>query len=898
MESDRRASPERYQAGSGHVLSHFASIATPDAASKKKSEWQRRSALNSSAISASAFQSGPRSVPRPSQRPVKVFDDFVLDNQTESSDRSSKLSAETTAEPKSYALSFSPPHHKLKKSRRETTETFRSSSSGLRASYREETPVPAEEETYSPVTASVEFLMSRDPEEEERVLTSKSDKEKAYMYKKRYTDTYEHAVALLKHAATLERERADKLSDLEYLRSTIKTQTQIINTMSDNQHVNESTDYQQEKKIQALCREVTGLVMQLSQRDTLINSLHEERNRSARVINELKMSQGSNSMSGGMRSTSELRDLEQQLQAAIHEKQQALDREAKVTAQLKDLQLLYQKCEAARSALSDGLDRAEQQTTALHAQWVQEKKTLLSSVEKDDQKLAKFAAECEQLRKEKETLNASLRMTSQNEKKYLATVETQRTAVEKSQSAIAQLEAELNDLRPQLSVLNGKDARISTLESDLSGTREKLRRCLVRVDELDERLEQRAEEAEAAKAQFQERTAFLEQRIFSAEAVRRSLHNKVMELKGNIRVFCRVRPALQHELSSSRNEEIFSFPDYRGERRQIELSANPKSHVGYGQNGARSVVKKYNFDFDLVFDSKCSQEDVFLEVSALIQSALDGYNVCIFAYGQTGSGKTYTMQGREEDADSELMEPSPDMGIVGRAISHIFASMDDLRSSGWDFNANLELVEIYNETLRDLLAPAGSTDKIDLRLDSEGKVVVVNSCIHDVKNDQEAWSILREAMTRRSTKSTKMNDRSSRSHCVITFRLSGVNSLTGDQRTGVINLVDLAGSERLSKSGSDSNKELMKEATSINKSLSALGNVICALAKKSTHVPFRDSKLTHFLSSSLSGDSKTLMICNLSPLGEHRDETLNSLRFAKMVNSCEITYASTVSSRS
>ncbi|GMF16131.1 unnamed protein product [Phytophthora lilii] len=117
-----------------------------------------------------------------------------------------------------------------------------------------------------------------------------------------------------------------------------------------------------------------------------------------------------------------------------------------------------------------------------------------------------------------------------------------------------------------------------------------------------------------------------------------------------------------------------------------------------------------------------------------------------------------------------MMEPSADMGIVGRAISHIFAGMDDLRSSGWEFSASLELVEIYNETLRDLLAPVGSTDKIDLRLDSEGKVAVVNSCIHEVTNDQEAWSLLREAMTRRSTKSTKMNDRSSRSHCVITFR--------------------------------------------------------------------------------------------------------------------------------
>lgn len=84
------------------------------------------------------------------------------------------------------------------------------------------------------------------------------------------------------------------------------------------------------------------------------------------------------------------------------------------------------------------------------------------------------------------------------------------------------------------------------------------------------------------------------------------------------------------------SRQIFSFPDYAAERRQIELTANSKSHVSYGQNGGRDAVKKYTFDFDLVFDSSCSQEDMFLEVSALVQSALDGFNVCIFAYGQTG----------------------------------------------------------------------------------------------------------------------------------------------------------------------------------------------------------------------------------------------------------------------
>lgn len=130
-----------------------------------------------------------------------------------------------------------------------------------------------------------------------------------------------------------------------------------------------------------------------------------------------------------------------------------------------------------------------------------------------------------------------------------------------------------------------------------------------------------------------------------------------MELKGNIRVFCRVRPVLFNERTLAGEDrvrgiyvtagpfdtilttfhvQVFSFPDNSGERRQIELHANPRAHISYGQNGGRDAVKKYNFDFDMVFDGSSSQEDVFLEVSALVQSALDGYSVCIFAYGQTG----------------------------------------------------------------------------------------------------------------------------------------------------------------------------------------------------------------------------------------------------------------------
>lgn len=154
------------------------------------------------------------------------------------------------------------------------------------------------------------------------------------------------------------------------------------------------------------------------------------------------------------------------------------------------------------------------------------------------------------------------------------------------------------------------------------------------------------------------------------------------------------------------------------------------------------------------------------------------------------------MQGQEDSAGYEMMQPSSHMGIVGRAIAHIYATIADLKSSGWDFSVSLEMIEIYNETLRDLLAPIGvsglgefvihahdccthamfcgvllqSLEKVDLRLDADGKPAIANSCIHTVANELDAWQMLRKAMVKRSTKATSMNDRSSRSHCVITFR--------------------------------------------------------------------------------------------------------------------------------
>lgn len=206
------------------------------------------------------------------------------------------------------------------------------------------------------------------------------------------------------------------------------------------------------------------------------------------------------------------------------------------------------------------------------------------------------------------------------------------------------------------------------------------------------------------------------------------------------------------------------------------------------------------------------------------------------------------------------------------------------------------MLEIYNETIRDLLSPNRSgfdpskmenTGKqFTIKHDANGNTYVSDLTIIDVCSSREVSYLLERAAQSRSVGRTQMNEQSSRSHFVFTLRILGVNESTEQQVQGVLNLIDLAGSERLSKSGSTGDR--LKETQAINKSLSSLSDVIFALAKKEEHVPFRNSKLTYLLQPCLGGDSKTLMFVNISPDPTSVGESLCSLRFAARVNACEI----------
>lgn len=329
-----------------------------------------------------------------------------------------------------------------------------------------------------------------------------------------------------------------------------------------------------------------------------------------------------------------------------------------------------------------------------------------------------------------------------------------------------------------------------------------------------------------------------------------------MDLRGNIRVFCRVRPPLAFE----QDRRLCQW-------RYLDECSLEVAHI---DNNSKAT--NHNFAFDHVFHSNSTQLDVFEMVAPLIQSALDGYNVCIFAYGQTGSGKTFTMDG----------VPSA-LGVIPRTVDLLFQAVRDYRRLGWEYEIRAHFLEIYNEVLYDLLS--NEDKRLDICMVSptnKTDVVVSNLTEATVKCEDELRELIDIAKKNRMTACTVGNERSSRSHAVTKITLIGTHSGKEERCVGNINLVDLAGSE------SPKTSQRMDETKSINKSLSELSNVILALVQRQEHIPFRNSKLTHLLMPSLGGNSKTLMVVNVAPFGDCHAETVKSLRFAATVNSCKM----------
>jgi kinesin family protein 3/17 len=361
----------------------------------------------------------------------------------------------------------------------------------------------------------------------------------------------------------------------------------------------------------------------------------------------------------------------------------------------------------------------------------------------------------------------------------------------------------------------------------------------------------------------------------SADDTLRSGPSCLRILESNtVLVAMRVRPLNQRELGATSSKTCLSYDGVTGVSIQ------------------RGDEKAHKFAFDCVLREDSFQQDVFDRTGRpLLHKVLEGYNGCLFAYGQTGSGKTFTMQG-EGTGEQE--------GLVPRLCNELFHQVEQ-RSATRNITVSMSVVEIYNEHIKSLLSDDGDDLQIREAVSQRPSVISVNqeaaatgrsSCIYvegaeevAAASARDVLSALSRAQARRVVGKTNMNEHSSRSHSVVTLRISCSDVDDVDGVTGTVSklhLIDLAGSERQKATGASGDR--LKEGAQINLSLSALGNVISALTEpgsRGRHVPYRDSKLTRLLQDSLGGNSYTVMICNVSPAQINAEETMSSLRFAE-----------------
>ncbi|KAH6635177.1 P-loop containing nucleoside triphosphate hydrolase protein [Chaetomium sp. MPI-SDFR-AT-0129] len=282
-----------------------------------------------------------------------------------------------------------------------------------------------------------------------------------------------------------------------------------------------------------------------------------------------------------------------------------------------------------------------------------------------------------------------------------------------------------------------------------------------------------------------------------------------------------------------------------------------------------------SFTFDRVFDMSCKQSDIFdFSIKPTVDDILNGYNGTVFAYGQTGAGKSYTMMGTNIDDDNGK-------GVIPRIVEQIFANI--LSSpANIEYTVRVSYMEIYMERIRDLLDP--HNDNLPVHEEKNRGVYVKGLLEIYVSSVQEVFEVMRRGGNARAVAATNMNQESSRSHSIFVITITQKNVETGSAKSGQLFLVDLAGSEKVGKTGASG--QTLEEAKKINKSLSALGMVINALTDgKSSHIPYRDSKLTRILQESLGGNSRTTLIINCSPSSYNDAETLSTLRFGMRAKS-------------
>ncbi|KAJ8512707.1 hypothetical protein OPV22_003141 [Ensete ventricosum] len=436
-------------------------------------------------------------------------------------------------------------------------------------------------------------------------------------------------------------------------------------------------------------------------------------------------------------------------------------------------------------------------------------------------------------------------------------VDTEKSALEKNfEEERRKLKAHVEELKQKLEcVTQDLDVAQATVTmrnrelDELQNNSKELEELREWKADIDRKNEQTAAILKKQGAQLIELEALYKEE----QILRKRYYNMIEDMKGKIRVFCRLRPLNEKEIAEGQKKIIVS-PD--------EFTI---AHPWKDEKSKQHI-------YDRVFDQSASQDEVFGDTKYLVQSAVDGYNVCIFAYGQTGSGKTFTIYGSESNP-----------GLTPRATAELFRVIKH-DSSKYSFSLKAYMVELYQDTLVDLLLPKNAKRlKLEIKKDKKGLVSIENATIMQISNFDELRAIISSGSEQRHTAGTHMNDESSRSHLILSIIIESTNLQTQSLARGKISFVDLAGSERVKKSGSLGNQ--LKEAQSINKSLSALADVIGALCSDGQHIPYRNHKLTMLMSDSLGGNAKTLMFVNVSPAESNLEETYNSLMYASRVRS-------------
>ncbi|CAM9186530.1 unnamed protein product [Ascophyllum nodosum] len=599
---------------------------------------------------------------------------------------------------------------------------------------------------------------------------------------------------------------------------------------------------------------------------------HEETLEAERQVHRERVAQGEGAIAR----------LEHDLKEAAAEEERLL---AKTNEQERLAKDLGQKIEAKRASQSAALKALSEEAAALRSELksaTDETKACMDLFQMHGPEKSGLAATAELSRRDAEVKakeesdlvqacqQASITAAKSDAERARRDFENQRRT--EKQELQDRLGMKLNCLQQELAKAKAKAAvDISRAQSDAAAATSKAENANAIWAEVS--AQQETMRADVERITFVAEQNTLLQGMIASESERRkkacALHNKMEDLKGKIRVYVRIRPLSEKEISRGCKEAV---------------NARGKKTIAVQDPRAR---EEKTFEFDQVWagseEQGNDQLSIFRDTGYLVTSAVDGYNVCIFAYGQTGSGKTFTMFGAGGvggGVDASTGQCDGSAGVTPRAVLELFRVLKE-RESQYEYSVKVSMFELYKDSLRDLLAKKGSHKKLAIKLaeHSETGLVAVEGGVEKDANDIAAMiNIIQLGAEGRTVSATQMNADSSRSHLLCSIVVTSINKRTGSSVRGKLTLVDLAGSERVGKSGATG--EQLKEAQSINKSLSALGDVIGALTTGIKHIPYRNHTLTMMMSDSLGGDSKTLMFMCASPADYNTSETLNALQFA------------------